>query len=214
VSVPERFVVDALTLAGVCLALAIPLDARADDLSSADLEAIDRTLAAASASACAEPRDHLRALREAYARQEAPVVRSAIASRVPMVLDTLRFCIETAGAAATTPDVIEPARRALAAARTREECSVPAAGIEQLITAWEGEGSPVVRSAIESRLETLAQTVGFCLETLGPAPTQTAAPSDALVEPTVETAIEPAVIAPLPPRPTGGRALGSPFTPR
>jgi hypothetical protein len=226
----KTFVADLLTIFGVLAALLVPLDARADDLSAADLEAIDQAITASSAPQCAEPRDHLRSLRDAYHRQEAPVVRGAIAARVPMVLDTLRFCIETTGATPSA-DTIEPARQALASARTRAECSVPAAGIEQLIAAWEAESSPVVRGAIESRLETLSQTVRFCLETLGPesvpAPAPpilpattpvTVAPEAVTVEPTPvvstpEVAPIAPELAPIAPLATGGRALGSPFRP-
>lgn len=210
----ERFAMDVVALVGVCFALAVPLDVRADDLSAADLEAIDRALAASSSAACAEPRDHLRSLRDAYARQEAPIVRSAIAARVPTLLETLRFCIETAGAAATATDPIEPARRALEAARARVECAEPAAGIAQLVTAWEAESSPVVRGAIETRLESLGQAARFCVEALAPAPIDIA--STTTVDTTVPSSAGLPTIAPLAQAaaaPTGGRALGSPFPP-
>ena len=174
----------------LALSMASPTRARADDLSGADLASIDRALAAAGPGVCAEPSDQLRSLRDAYARQQSPVVRSAIAARVPMVLDTLRFCIETSGPTPPAVDAIAPARQALAAARTRAECSVPAAGIEQLVAAWEGESSAVVRGALEARLESLGQTVRFCLETLGPA--AVTVPAEATpVTPRVETVTPP-----------------------
>ncbi len=165
-------------------------------LSAADLEAIDHALTASAAVECDEPRDRLRSLRDAYARHEATIVRNAISARLPMALDALRFCIETAGSARAVADRIAAARQALEAVRDRPECSIPTAGLEQLISAWEAETSPVVRSALESRLDMLAQTTRFCLETVGADRDVVAAPP------------EPGAPA-LP----GGRALGSPFQP-
>lgn len=184
--------IDGARAAAVLFVLLLaPALARADELAAADLEAIDRVLSSPTPAVCSDAREHLRLLREAYGRQSSPVVQSAIAARVPMALDMLRFCIETSPGA---PDPIEPARRMLAAAREHPGCELSIGSMEELIAAWESESSEVVRSALRARLESISQTVRFCVET-------TAAP-------TTSTPPAPATTSSAPRRP--GRALGSP----